>query len=52
MNVLTAKLMHRRNAALLMAALSCVAILSISTVDSAHACRPDMDLWSPHCGAP
>ncbi|MGI9412152.1 MAG: hypothetical protein ACR2PM_00680 [Hyphomicrobiales bacterium] len=43
---------NRRGIVLMMTAVSFAAILSTSTVDTAHACRPDMALWSPHCGAP
>ena len=42
----------RRRIAALAAALTLATILSAWSVDNAQACRPDMDLWSPHCGAP
>ena len=42
----------RPRAALLAAALCLTAVMTMSAPESAHACRPDMDLWSPHCGAP
>lgn len=44
---------HRRKTfALMMVALTLAAITSMTALDSAHACRPDMEPWTNQCGTP
>ena len=52
MIIRTDKSTKRCTIAALAAFLSLATALSVWPVDDAQACRPDMDLWSPHCGSP
>ena len=52
MAIRTAKNTKLRSVAAAVAVLSLATVLSAWSVDNAHACRPDMDVWHPHCGAP
>ena len=52
MTIRNAKNTKRRSGAALAAILTLATVLSAWSVNDAQACRPDMDLWSPHCGAP